>query len=153
MKFRYVLASLLAGALCFSCSGAGKLDEKAIEQKVRGVLLESVDAWNEGDIGKYMECYYKSDSLRFAGGDRVSYGWQSLLDRYRDAYPDKAAMGHLTFSEVDIDVVCSGVAVVFGHWKLDREAGVRSGLYTLVFYNTADGWRIVHDHSSSASDS
>jgi ketosteroid isomerase-like protein len=153
MKFRYVLVLTLVGALILGCSGAGSLDEKAIEREVRSVLLASVNAWNEGDVRNYMECYYKSDSLRFAGGDWASYGWQALLERYQNAYPDKAAMGHLTFSDVDIDVVCSDVAIVFGHWKLDREAGVRSGLYTLVFYNTADGWRIVHDHSSSAVDS
>ncbi|MHC4943835.1 MAG: nuclear transport factor 2 family protein [Planctomycetota bacterium] len=26
----------------------------------------------------------------------------------------------------------------------------KSGLYTLLFRKTDDGWRIVHDHSSSA---
>jgi ketosteroid isomerase-like protein len=56
----------------------------------------------------------------------------------------------LTFSDVDIDMIGSGAAVVFGRWKLEREAGDRSGLYTLILYKTAEGWRIVHDHSSSA---
>jgi ketosteroid isomerase-like protein len=100
-----------------------------------------------------MQGYYKSDSLRFAGNGDVSYGWQSVLERYRNAYPDKAAMGHLTFSEVDVDVICSSAALVFGRWTLEREQGDRTGLTTLLFRKTADGWRIVHDHSSSAKES
>lgn len=150
MKIRCFAVILLAGALLIGCSGAGKVDEDAIKREVRKVLDATETAWNEGDIEGYMEGYYKSDSLRFAGNGDVSYGWQSVLDRYRNAYPDKTAMGHLSFSDVDIDVIGSGAVVVFGRWKLEREEGDRSGLYTLIMSKTAEGWRIVHDHSSSA---
>jgi ketosteroid isomerase-like protein len=150
MKTGTVIVILLIALLWLGCSSAGKPDEKAIRMEVKKVLLETEEAWNQGDIAGYMEGYYKSDSLRFAGNGDVSYGWESVLKRYQKAYPDQTAMGHLTFSEVDIDVICNSAAVVFGRWKLTREQGDRSGLYTLLLYNTADGWRIVHDHSSSA---
>jgi ketosteroid isomerase-like protein len=152
MKFRLVIM-LLAIPLFLGCSGAGRMDDIAIEREVRKVLLATEKAWNEGDIETYMQGYYKSDSLRFAGNGDVSYGWRSVLERYRNAYPDKAAMGHLTFSEVDVDVICSSAALVFGRWTLEREQGDRTGLTTLLFRKTADGWRIVHDHSSSAKES
>jgi ketosteroid isomerase-like protein len=146
---RYAVISF-AAAWLIGCSGEASINEEAIKREVRKVLAATETAWNEGDIRGYMEGYYKSDSLRFAGNGDVSYGWESVLERYKNAYPDKAAMGHLTFSDVDIDVIDSGAAIVFGRWKLGREAGDRSGLYTLLLYKTADGWRIVHDHSSSA---
>jgi ketosteroid isomerase-like protein len=63
---------------------------------------------------------------------------------------DEAAMGTLTFSDIDIMVLSKDTALVFGRWQLDKETGHPHGLYTLLFRKTPEGWRIVHDHSSSA---
>jgi ketosteroid isomerase-like protein len=38
-----------------------------------------------------------------------------------------------------------------GRWQLAREADTPHGRFTLIFRRTAAGWRIVHDHTSSAS--
>jgi len=59
-------------------------------------------------------------------------------------------MGHLAFSEVQVDVLDANAALVFGHWKLERAADSPSGLFTLLFRQTAEGWRIIDDHTSSA---
>jgi hypothetical protein len=40
--------------------------------------------------------------------------------------------------------------MVFGRWHLQIGEDEKSGLYTLLVCRTSDGWRIVHDHSSSA---
>jgi ketosteroid isomerase-like protein len=72
------------------------------------------------------------------------------LERYKKTYPDKAAMGHLRFSDIDITVVSSDAALVFGRWHLDRAKDELNGLFTLFFRQTPEGWRIVHDHTSAA---
>ncbi len=137
--------------LCFFCAcGQQIIDEEAIKTEINSVMFDSKRAWNEGDIEKYMESYLESSSLRFAGNGDVSYGWKDVLERYKRSYPDRTAMGKLTFSDIDITVVSEDAAVVFGRWKLERAEDERSGLYTLLFRKTDDGWRIVHDHSSSA---
>ena len=41
-------------------------------------------------------------------------------------------------------------ATVFGRWKLVREDDEPHGLFTLVMRRFDEGWRIVHDHTSSA---
>jgi len=150
---RFLIGVLLAAVLLSGCCRTREVNGDAVRREVRGVLDATETAWNNGDIEGYMQGYYKSDSLRFAGNGDVSYGWESVLERYRKAYPDKTAMGRLTFSDVSIDVLCSDAVLVFGRWKLEREEGDRSGLYTLIMIKTAEGWRIVHDHSSSAKDS
>ncbi|MEW6730765.1 MAG: nuclear transport factor 2 family protein [Acidobacteriota bacterium] len=124
-------------------------DETAIKQDITKVLDEQAAGWNEGSIDKYMEGYEKSDSVRFASGGNVTYGWQTVLDRYKKGYADKAAMGRLTFSEIDIKVLKEDTALVFGRWLLERAKDQPQGLFTLLFRKTSAGWRIVHDHTSA----
>jgi ketosteroid isomerase-like protein len=114
------------------------------------VLYKQAEAWNRGDIDGYMKGYLKSDSLRFASGGGVSYGWEVTLNRYKKGYPSKTAMGRLTFSDIDIQIISSDAALVFGKWELEREADHPWGLFSLLFRKTSEGWRIVHDHTSSA---
>lgn len=98
-----------------------------------------------------MDGYAQTDSLRFASGGSVRTGWQTTLENYRAGYPDRAAMGTLTFDGVDVEVMSSQWAMVFGRWRLDREADAPGGLFTLIFHrdDPSDPWRIVHDHTSS----
>ena len=143
---KYISIILIAGFI--SCQQQQTVKETA-EQQILAVLLAQQKAWNAGNIETYMQGYYKSDSLRFASGGNVSYGWQTTLDRYLEGYPDKAAMGKLTFSEIDIKMLSETSALVFGKWELKREADHPCGLFTLLFQKAPCGWRIVHDHTSS----
>lgn len=122
-----------------------------VESEVRGVLDEQVDAWNEGSILRFMDGYARTDSLRFASGGDVWYGWERTLQRYRESFADAAAMGTLSFDELDVDVLSSDRAIVFGRWRLSRTgtASDAGGLFTLLFENRPEGWRIVYDHTSS----
>ncbi|MCF6169406.1 MAG: DUF4440 domain-containing protein [Bacteroidales bacterium] len=142
---KYIFIVLIAGFL--SCQQQQAENETA-EQQISAVLLAQQKAWNEGNIEAYMQGYCQSDSLRFASGGTVSYGWQTTLGRYLKGYPDKAAMGKLTFSEIDITMLSETSALVFGKWELEREADRPWGLFTLLFQKTPKGWRIVHDHTS-----
>lgn len=118
-------------------------------------LMNAAEAgWNAGDLERYMQCYWRSDELRFAGGATVNRGWEAVLASYRRAYADADAMGRLTFSDLDVMVLADDAAVVFGRWLLDRKGEAPDdaphGLFTLVLRRFDVGWRIVHDHTSSA---
>jgi ketosteroid isomerase-like protein len=141
----FILAMLLS-----ACRATGPLDEAAIKKEVYSEFKASEKAWNEGSIERFMNSYLHSDTLRFAGNDSANYGWETVFERYRTRYPDRAAMGVLTFSDVDITVISEDAALLFGRWRLERAEDEPSGVYTLLFRKTKDGWRIVHDHSSSA---
>ena len=94
--------------------------------------------------------YARARSTIFVSEDTVTRGWQTVRDRYRKKYSDRAKMGTLTFSDLRITPLSADSAVVLGRWSLKRAADQPHGRFTLIFRKTADGWRIVHDHTSAA---
>jgi ketosteroid isomerase-like protein len=116
---------------------------------VRAVLDQQVRAWNAGDLAEFMKGYAKSDQTRFASGGDITLGWQTVFERYQKKYGTGASMGTLRFSNLDIGSLGPDSAFAFGHWHLTRGADTSSGLFTLLFRKTPDGWRIVHDHTSA----
>jgi ketosteroid isomerase-like protein len=117
---------------------------------IRAVLDAQRDAWNRGDIEGYMDGYDRSPKTEFVGGDSISRGWQTVLDRYKKKYNSREKMGTLTFSEVEITLLSEDAALVLGRWRLQRAGDEPHGTFTLLFRKTKAGWRIVHDHTSSA---
>jgi ketosteroid isomerase-like protein len=107
------------------------------------------DAWNRGDIDTFMTAYWKSDETAFVGASGMTRGWQAVLDRYHKNYPDRAAMGHLTFSNLEIHLLCADAAFAIGQFQLQRENDKPAGIFTLDFKKFPEGWRIVVDHTTA----
>jgi len=119
------------------------------EAGIRAVLDSQVAAWNRGDLEGFMRGYWKSDRTAFVGSSGIFRGWQALLERYRRTYPDRAAMGRLAFSDVEITVLAPDGVLVFGRWELERASDHPGGVFTLVARKFPEGWRIIHDHTST----
>ncbi len=117
---------------------------------IRAVIEAQRDAWNRGDIEGYMAGYERSPTTVFISGDNLTRGWQTVLDRYKKAYDSREKMGTLTFSDLEIASLSKDAAVVSGRWHLQRAGDEPHGRFTLIFRRTKAGWRIVHDHTSSA---
>jgi len=115
---------------------------------IRRVLEEQAAAWNRGDVEAFLAGYWKSDATAFAGTQGILRGWQALRERYRRSYPDRRAMGTLTFSGLEVTVLCDDAALVLGRWHLEREAGPTGGVFSLVLRRFPEGWRIIADHTS-----
>lgn len=119
------------------------------EKLIRQVLERQVEAWNKGDLEKFMEGYWVSDSLRFIGKSGVTYGWQATLNNYQKSYPDKATMGVLRFEVLHIEALGKNTAFVIGKWHLQRpEKGDISGHFSLIWRKIKGKWLICTDHSS-----
>jgi len=118
-------------------------------QSIRTVLNAQQTAWNRGDIPAFLEGYWNSPELTFAGSDGIVRGYDGLLARYRRSYPDKQTMGELDFSGLEIRPLGPTAALVLGQWHLKRQAGDVGGVFSLVFQRFPDGWRIIHDHTSA----
>lgn len=116
---------------------------------IRALLVMQTDAWNRGDVDAFMQGYWKSDQTEFLGANGLVRGWEAVLDRYRKNYPDRKAMGHLTFSHLEIHSVCSDAAFVIGQYQLERESDKPAGIFTLNFRKFPEGWRIVADHTTA----
>ncbi len=117
---------------------------------VRAVLDAQREAWNRADIEGYMDGYARSAEITFVSGDTITRGWQTVHDRYKKNYDSREKMGTLTFSDLETRVLSNDAAVTIGRWHLQRANDQPRGRFTLVFRRTRQGWRIVHDHTSSA---
>ncbi|MDE2835260.1 MAG: nuclear transport factor 2 family protein [Bacteroidota bacterium] len=133
---------ILALVLAMGCTDNAQED-------IMALLMAQQEAWNAGDIDAFMEGYVGSDELRFVSSSGEIRGWDSTLARYHRAYPDRAAMGQLTFDIRDVRVLSSEYAFIYGAYMLERADDRPTGLFTLLAANSGQGWRIVHDHTSA----
>jgi uncharacterized protein (TIGR02246 family) len=124
-------------------------NEKSLSA-IREVLDAQRDAWNKGDIEGYMDGYDRSENTIFVSGDNVTRGWKTVLERYKKSYDTREKMGQLTFSDLEMNMLSRDTAVVIGKWLLKRSQDEPHGRFTLIFKKTSHGWRIIHDHASSA---
>jgi len=122
----------------------------APEQQIRQVLDDQVAAWNRGDIPAFMDGYDKSESTTFISAT-VTKGHAQVLANYLKRYPTREKMGVLKFTDLEIKLLGADYASVIGRFHLDRSAeagGEASGIFTLVFHRTAQGWKVILDHTS-----
>src|SRR5882724_1975979 len=120
------------------------------EQDIRKVLDDQVAAWNRGDIPAFMQGYDKSASTTFVG-TAITKGHAEVLANYKKRYPTRAKMGTLRFSDLETRMLGTDYASVIGRFHLDRGAdagGEAAGIFTLLFHKTADGWKVILDHTS-----
>lgn len=115
------------------------------------VLLAQEEAWNRGDLEAFAQTYKDSpDTLLISG--TVNRGYAGLLDAYRKNYPDRGAMGTLSFSELEAHPLDERFAVVVGRFSLERtkkDGGNVQGVFSLVLEKTEKGWKIIVDHTTS----
>ena len=147
------LASLLAGIVVAACVKALPAPEKASDANraaILAVLTAQQSDWNKGNIRGFMQGYWNSAELTFAGTGGFTRGWQPVMTRYKKSYADKTAMGALDFSELEIRQLGPDAALALGKWHLQRQAGDAGGIFTLVFQKFPEGWRIIHDHTTQS---
>ena len=119
---------------------------------INAVLKAQQAAWNRGDVEAFLTGYWHSPGLTFSGSNGVARGWDGVVARYKKNYPDRDSMGELDFSDLEIRFLGPDAALVLGKWHLKREtAGDVGGVFTLVWEKFPDGWKIIHDHTSTVS--
>ena len=153
IKYLYTFAALVAlAAVVFGYQGRPPRPQKEDRDAaaVRAVLEAQAAAWNRGDVDGYMEGYAKEDSTTFVSGDTVTRGWRTVLERYKARYDTREKMGTLAFTELEVKPLSEFYFMASGRWQLTRAADTPHGRFTLILRRTNAGWRIVHDHTSSA---
>jgi beta-aspartyl-peptidase (threonine type) len=91
----------------------------------------------------------REETTTFISGDAITRGWKTVLDRYKRSFDTRDKMGTLAFGELDIKPL-GDIYIVTGTWQLTRTSDMPHGRFTLLFRRMPSGWRIIHDHTSSA---
>jgi ketosteroid isomerase-like protein len=144
MPIRLILVLLVASA---GCGRAFNLSDRA---EVEALLARQQAAWNRGDLAAYMDAYERTDQLLFTSGGKIRVGWAETMDAYQKRYGgNKAGMGRLTFDILSVQSVGRDGAVVLGRWRLTETPQAGGGLFSVVVQRRREGWRIIHDHTSS----
>jgi ketosteroid isomerase-like protein len=141
-----ILLTLLVGFPALAATGKANTT-----QAVTAVLQTQADAWNRGDLDSFMTGYLHSPDVCYTSDGVDVWGFEALRDRYQRKYgSNRDSMGQLSFSDVRVFSLGGGNALCIGHWLLNQNSGTTfSGTYSLIFVRTKDGWKIMHDHTST----
>ena len=131
--------------------GLVRAADEAEAAAVRQLLDTQVEAWNHKDLDGFLDGYWRSPDVVFQSGADRSDGFETLRARYYKKYKAEGReMGQLVFSGVEVVLLGPDSALARGRWQLTMPDGKRpGGLFTLILRKRPEGWRIVHDHTSS----
>lgn len=150
---RNLLASILfAGVFLLAApsipaQGAAKSPEAGA---IVAMLNRTAVDWNRGDLEAFATGYKNSPDILFMG-QTIQHGYDQMLARYRKSFPNRAAMGKLTFSELEVQPLDEHFATVTGRFHLERTAaggGNAGGYFLLVVEKTPAGWKIIRDDTT-----
>ena len=141
--------SLMVLALMSTITLGQESEEKIdpVVAEIQQTLSVQADAWNNNDLDRFMETYWKSEDLTFSSGGKTTRGWEQTLANYRKSFPS-GEMGQLTFDHLETVVLDAGSALVLGQWHLQIADKNRDGNFSLVLRKLDGQWKIIHDHSS-----
>jgi len=150
---KLLLLLLLLAAPAWSQNPASE----RVKTEVTRSLQDGVEAWNAGDLDRFMTGYVRTNELTFTAGGRVVRGYDALQQRYQTTYGNsKASMGQLRFEKIEVWELGPNFALALGEWILllppkAPNSGLGEqvrGIFSLVLERTGDGWKILHDHTS-----
>jgi uncharacterized protein (TIGR02246 family) len=144
MSFRLAIILLVAGSVPASLAA----QTSAVRADIENVLTTQTQAWNRGDIPKFVTTY--AENCIFVGKQMLQ-GRSKLLARYRKTYPSPESMGRLTFQNLTVRQVDAQVATAVGEWHIDRPSasgGPVGGVFSLVLQLRDGTWQVVLDHTS-----
>ncbi len=146
----FLLVTVLLLTFTISCGELPSASKGVLagEHPVLSILRDQESAWNEGDIERFMEHYWKSDNLTFSSTGTTTRGWEETLANYRRRYPTVEKMGKTRFYDLEVYPLCDEAALVLGRWFLNRQPDPLKGNFSVVFQKIDGRWVIIHDHTS-----
>jgi len=129
----------------FVCTA--QTNESKDKEAILSVLKLQEKAWSRHNIDKFMEGYWKSDSLKFYGSNGLTYGWHKTLSNYKKGYPTKDNTGVLKFKINDISKIEENSYFVMGEYYLKRNVGDANGVFMIIFKKINGAWKIIADTS------
>jgi L-asparaginase / beta-aspartyl-peptidase len=106
--------------------------------------------WNRGDLDAFLSDYAPESTTTFIDGRRARQGIDFIRRNYAPRFSPGARRDSLHFEEVSVRGLGPTLALVTARFILQRGSAITaSGPFTLVMERRPEGWKILHDHSSS----
>lgn len=149
-----VLGAIVLGA----CRGSAQpttasspaSDSAALTRVIAAQLERAALDWNRGDLDSFLSDYAPESTTTFIDGRRAREGIDFIRGNYAPRFSPGARRDSLHFEELQVRGLSPALALVTARFILQRGSEVTaSGPFTLVMKRRPDGWKILHDHSSS----
>lgn len=113
-------------------------------------LARSASDWNSGDLNGFLSDYAPESTTTYVDGRRARAGIDFIRKVYAPRFSPGAERDSLHFEEVEVRPLSATLALVTARFILQRNNQITaSGPFTLVMERRPEGWRILHDHTSS----
>jgi ketosteroid isomerase-like protein len=144
------------GLLILSVSTAGFFSCKTVSrnnnisndsQAIITAMQQSADAWNKGDLDRFMQLYDSAATFMMPSGP---VGIMGMKENYQKGFFNGSMpKQNLRYDDLFVRPLGKDYALLTGKFTLyGNGLKERSGRYSLVFIHTKEGWKILHDHSS-----
>jgi ketosteroid isomerase-like protein len=143
------IASVLVTAACQDKPSSPPAREELTAAMVAQFNRAAAD-WNRGDLDGFMSDYARDSLTGFVSNGRVERGFGWIRDHYTPSFRPGVARDSLRFESVEASLLGVDYALVTARYVLHKGGAITSsGPFTLVMQRQADGWKILHDHTSS----
>jgi ketosteroid isomerase-like protein len=126
------------------------LEGGALTRVIAAQLERSAGDWNRGDLPAFLSDYAQESTTTFIDGRRARSGIDFIRGVYEPRFSGKVRRDSLHFEEIEARPLSPTLGLVTARFVLQRGSKITaSGPFTLVMELRRDGWKILHDHSSS----
>jgi uncharacterized protein (TIGR02246 family) len=149
---------LLVAAVLAACHGSARPtatpspgpDRAALARLIAAQLERAARDWNRGDLDAFLSDYAPESTTTFVDGRRARAGIDFIRGVYAPRFSPGARRDSLHFEELEVRPLSPTLALVTARYILQRQDEITaSGPFTLVMERRQEGWKILHDHSSS----
>ena len=152
-----LMRTTLIGCILFFAGCAPSATPPSEEAQVASITVtlarqfqRAAAAWNRGDLDAFMDDYLADSTTTFVGSGGLLHGVDAIRSRYAPLFGHGASRDSLRFEQFEVRVLGNGLVLVTARYILYRgPETTASGPFTLIMRQGPDGWKIIHDHSSS----
>jgi uncharacterized protein (TIGR02246 family) len=153
MKPVALLAALAVLSSASGCSPAPPAASPIATAQEVGEIVRTVEltaqGWNRRDLDAFLAPY--AEDATFVVRDRVLRGKPAIRAEYKVSdFDTDRVLGTQRYEGIEVRMLGPRNALVVGRYvvtKRGREAD-ETGLFSLTLERRAEGWRIIHEHSS-----
>jgi uncharacterized protein (TIGR02246 family) len=124
------------------------LDPTRLTEVLDVQFQQARGAWNRGDLDAFLAVY--AEDATFVDGRRPQRGIAWIRAHYAPAFAPGASRDSLELQEFTARPLTTTLALVTARYVLYQGAQTtQSGPFTVIMEERTDGWKILHDHSST----